>query len=108
TPEQLATVAATIRNNGHQNPEAVYHGRGPFKPADVLASRLVADPFHLLDCSMTSEGGCALVVANTDRLPDLRRPPVYLLGAGLDQFGPSYRFPPSWDLAGRRGGPVNG
>ena len=30
--EQLATVAATIRNNGHVNPEAVYYGRGPFTP----------------------------------------------------------------------------
>src|SRR6202022_986371 len=29
-PEHLATVSATIRNNGHVNPEAVYFGRGPF------------------------------------------------------------------------------
>src|SRR5262245_16731673 len=29
TPEQLATVAATIRNNGHVHPEAVFSGRGP-------------------------------------------------------------------------------
>ena len=35
-PRQLATVAATIRNNGHVNPEAVYHGRGPFTADDVL------------------------------------------------------------------------
>jgi acetyl-CoA acetyltransferase len=108
TPEQLARVAATIRNNGHHNPEAVYHGRGPFKPEDVLASRMVADPFHLLDCSMTSEGGCAIIVAATERLADVASQPVYLLGASADHFGPSYRFPPSWDLAGRRGGPVNG
>jgi acetyl-CoA acetyltransferase len=105
TPEHLARVAATIRNNGHHNPEAVYYGRGPFKPADILASRMVADPFHLLDCSMTSEGGCAIVVAAADRLPDVTARPVYLLGAGADHFGPSYRYPPSWDLAGRRGGP---
>jgi acetyl-CoA acetyltransferase len=108
TPEQLARVAATIRNNGHHNPEAVYHGRGPFKPEDVLASRMVADPFRLLDCSMTSEGGCAIIVAATERLADVASQPVYLLGASADHFGPSYRFPPSWDLGGRRGGPVNG
>jgi acetyl-CoA acetyltransferase len=108
TPEQLARVAATIRNNGHHNPEAVYHGRGPFKPEDILASRMVADPFHLLDCSMTSEGGCALVIAAEDRLPDITARPVWLLGAGADHFGPSYRHPPSWDLGGRCGGPVNG
>lgn len=108
TPEQLATVAATIRNNGHHNPDAVYYGRGPFKPEDILASRMIADPFHLLDCSMTSEGGCALVIASTERLAELASPPVYVLGAGSDHFGPSYQFPPSWNLSGRRGGPVNG
>ncbi|HEY2303575.1 MAG TPA: hypothetical protein VGH66_16860, partial [Acidimicrobiales bacterium] len=35
-PEALATVASTIRNNGHVNPEAVYHGRGPYTPQDIL------------------------------------------------------------------------
>jgi acetyl-CoA acetyltransferase len=108
TREQLARVAATIRNNGHHNPEAVYYRRGPYRPADILASRVVADPFHLLDCSMTSEGGCAIVIAAADRLPDITARPVYLLGAGADHFGPSYRYPPSWDLGGRRGGWVNG
>ena len=65
-PEALATVAATIRNNGHVNPEACYLGRGPFTVQDILDSRMVADPFHLLDCSMTAEGGCALVLARRD------------------------------------------
>ena len=50
-PDALATVAAVIRNNGHVNPEAIYHGRGPFTPQDILDSRMVADPFHLLDCA---------------------------------------------------------
>ena len=54
----------TIRNNGHVNPDAIYHGRGPFTTADILASRMIADPFHLLDCSMTSESGCAVVPAS--------------------------------------------
>jgi acetyl-CoA acetyltransferase len=103
TPEQLATVAATIRTNGHLHPEAVYHGRGPFTPADILASRMVADPFHLLDCSMTSEGGCALVLTAEDRAHDLRATPVFVLGGSTDYFGPAYRYPPSWDLRGRGG-----
>lgn len=108
TPEQLALVAATIRTNGSNTPGAVYAGRGPFTPGDVLASRMVADPFHLLDCSMTSEGGCALVVAATDRLAGVRTTPVHVLGSGSDHFGPAYQNPPAWDLAGRRGGPVLG
>jgi acetyl-CoA acetyltransferase len=101
TPEQMATVAATIRNNGHVNPEAVYYGRGPFKPADILESRMVADPFHLLDCAMTSEGGCGLVLARADRAADLPHDPVYILGGNSDSYGPAYQLAPVWDMRGR-------
>src|SRR3954451_7017719 len=98
TPEQLATVAATIRNNGPVNPEAVYFGRGPFTPADVLASRMVADPFHLLDCAMTSEGGCGLVLTTADRARDRPHPPVWIHGGASDSFGPAYQLAPTWDM----------
>jgi acetyl-CoA acetyltransferase len=108
TPEQLAKVAATIRNNGHINPEAVYYGRGPFTPQDILASRMVADPYHILDCSTTSEGGCAIVMTTQERARDLRSKPVALLGGGSEYFGPAYRYPPMWDLEGRSGVHPNG
>jgi acetyl-CoA acetyltransferase len=108
TPDQLATVAATIRNNGHVNPEAVYAGRGPFTPADILASRMVADPFHLLDCAMTSEGGCGLVLTTADRAADLLTPPVWILGGSSDSYGPAYQIAPAWDLPGRPGQPAAG
>lgn len=107
TREQLSMVAATIRNNGSNNPEAVYYQRGPFAPEDITASRLIADPFHLLDCATTSEGGCALVVANLAAVETTVRP-AYILGSGADFHGPSYQHPPAWDLAGRRGDHVNG
>jgi acetyl-CoA acetyltransferase len=103
TPKQLATVAATVRNNGHVNPQAVYFERGPFEPADILASRMVADPFHLLDCATTSEGGCGLVLAHADLVADLRTPPVWILGGASDAFGPAYQVAPVWDYAGRDG-----
>jgi acetyl-CoA acetyltransferase len=108
TPEQLARVAATIRNNGHINPEAVYYGRGPFTPDDILASRMVADPYHILDCSTTSEGGCAIVMTTEERARDLRSTPVAVLGGGSEYFGPAYRYPPMWDLEGRSGVHPNG
>ncbi len=101
TAEQMATVAATVRNNGHVHPEAIYAGRGPFTVDDILASRMVADPFHLLECAMTSEGGCAIVLARADRVPDLPHPPVWILGGSTDRLGPSYRHAPAWDLRGR-------
>ncbi len=89
------------------NPEAVYAGRGPFTPDDITASRMIADPYHLLDCATTSEGGCALVIANVERI-DAPRQPVYVLGSGADFNGPSYQHPPAWDLTGRRGTDPNG
>jgi acetyl-CoA acetyltransferase len=100
TPEQIATVAATIRNNGHVNPDAVYSGRGPFDPQDVLDSRLVADPFHLLDCSMTSEGGCGMLLTTVDRARDTRTSPVFILGGNTDTYGNAYRAAPAFDLGG--------
>lgn len=102
TREHLSMVAATIRNNGSRNPEAVYYQRGPFTTDDITASRPVADPFHLLDCATTSEGGCALIVANIDKVDGAARP-IYVLGSGADFHGPSYQHPPAWDLVGRRG-----
>jgi acetyl-CoA acetyltransferase len=97
-PEHLATVAATIRNNGHVNPEAVYYGRGPFTADDILASRMVAEPFHLLDCAMTSEGGAALLITSRARAKNMTRTPIHILGAAVDRMGPAYQHPPSWDL----------
>ena len=102
TEQQLATAAAVVRNNGHVNPEAIYYGRGPFTPEDILASPLVAEPFHMLDCATTSEGGCAIVLAHADRAKDLPRS-VWILGGGSDAYGPAYTVAPVWDFSGRPG-----
>ncbi|MSQ61100.1 MAG: thiolase family protein [Dehalococcoidia bacterium] len=103
TPHQLATVAATIRNNGNINPGAVYYGRGPFTPEDVLNSRMIADPYHLLDCAMTSEGGGAMILTRADRAQDRPKPPVYVLGGGMEGEGPAYQHPPSYDMLDETG-----
>jgi acetyl-CoA acetyltransferase len=102
TPESMATVSATIRNNGHVNPLAGYYGRGPFTPEDVLSSRMIADPFHLLDCAMTGEGGTALIVSRADIAATLPNDPIYILGGNTDCFGAIYQHPPTFDLGGNR------
>ncbi|MEY4130887.1 MAG: hypothetical protein RLZZ31_1011 [Actinomycetota bacterium] len=102
TSEQMAHVAAVVRNNGSVNPQAVYYGKGPFTADDILQSRMIADPFHLLECAMTSEGGTALVLSRADIIDDLPHKPVFLLGGGTDHFGPSYQHPPVWDLGGSK------
>lgn len=93
TSRQLAEVAATIRNNGSTNPEAMMYGRGPYTADDVLASRLVATPFHLLDCCIVGEGGGAFVVTTAERARDLPRPPVAILGGGMEYHQAAYANP---------------
>jgi acetyl-CoA C-acetyltransferase len=60
TPEQLAAVS--VKNHAHAlgNPRAQY--RGHYTVADVLASRMIADPLTLLQCSPVSDGAAAAVV----------------------------------------------
>lgn len=80
TPEQLAAVAVSARAHAARNPAA--EKRAPITVADVLESRLIADPLHLLDCSLVSDGGAAVVMTSAERARDFPHPPVYLLGAG--------------------------
>ena len=43
---------------------------------------MIADPLHLLDCSLVSDGGSAVIVTSAARARDYPHAPVYLLGAG--------------------------
>lgn len=95
----LSEVAAAIRSNGAKNPEAVYYGR-ECSPAEVEASRMVADPFRLLDCCITSEGGAAMILTTVERARDLDVTPIYILGGALDRQGMSYVTAPVWDRYG--------
>jgi acetyl-CoA acetyltransferase len=98
-PEALAEVAATIRNHGAQHPDAVFRGRHVTRD-DVLASRMVADPYHLLDCAINSEGGAGLVLTTAERAADLGVTPIYLLGGAIERQGMAYVGAPVWDRYG--------
>jgi len=97
--EALSEVAAAIRSNGAVNPEAVMYGR-PVQPEDVTKSRMVAHPFHLLDCCINSEGGAALILTTEERARDLDVEPIFVLGGALDRQGMSYVTAPVWDRYG--------
>jgi len=79
TSEQLAEIAAGVREFAGLNPNAMY--RDPITAADVLASRVIADPLHLLDCCVVSDGGGAFLMTTAERARDLRKPAVRVLGA---------------------------
>jgi acetyl-CoA acetyltransferase len=80
THEQLAYVAVAQRRWAAKNPRAMY--RDPNTVDDVLASRMVAYPFHLLECCLVTDGGGALVVTSAGRAGDFPKPPVHVLGTG--------------------------
>ena len=80
TPEQLAEIAVTMRLHASMNPVAKY--REPITIADVLASRYISTPLHLLDCCIISDGGGAVIVTSAERARSLKKKPVYILGAG--------------------------
>jgi acetyl-CoA acetyltransferase len=80
THEQLAYVAVAQRRWAAKNPRAAY--RDPVTVEDVLASRLVAYPFHLLECCLVTDGGGALVVTSAERAGEFPRPPAHILGTG--------------------------
>ncbi|MGB8364171.1 MAG: thiolase family protein [Rhizomicrobium sp.] len=96
-PEKIAHVAATIRNHGHVNPEAVMYGAGPYTTADILASPMIASPLHRLECCLVSEGACAIVVTTAERAKDLRQRPVTVAGGGMEFWGAAYANPPRYE-----------
>ena len=80
TNEQLAEIAVTMRRHASLNPDAKM--RKPITLDDVLESRVISHPLHLLDCCIISDGGGAVVVTSAERARDLAKPPVLLLGCG--------------------------
>jgi acetyl-CoA acetyltransferase len=79
TSEQLAQIAVSTREWAALNPRARY--RDPITVDDVLASPMLASPLHLLDCCLVTDGGGAFIVTTAERARDLKKPPVYVLGA---------------------------
>jgi acetyl-CoA acetyltransferase len=88
TSEQFGAVAVAQRRWAQDNPQAQF--RAPITVDDHQRSRLVADPLHLLDCCVVSNGGAAVILTGDDRARDLARPPVYVWGWGQGHPGYSW------------------
>ncbi|MGY9074714.1 MAG: acetyl-CoA acetyltransferase [Acidimicrobiales bacterium] len=78
TSEQLAEIAVTMRHHASLNPLAKM--RTPITVDDVMSSRVISSPLHLLDCCIISDGGGAVIVTSHERAKDLAKTPVRLLG----------------------------
>jgi acetyl-CoA C-acetyltransferase len=80
TAEQLAAIRVAASKHAQHNEDALY--QDPVTVEDVVESRIVADPLHLLDCCVVSDGGGALVVVSEDVRKELDRECVEVLGHG--------------------------
>ena len=90
TPEQLANVKVAHSNHASNNPKAYYKQR--LTVEDVLNSRYIVEPFHLLDCCVETDNATAVVITATDRARDLPNPVVSILGTG----GRSHKYAPDY------------
>ena len=98
TVEQMAYGCATVRNNGHKNPDAIMFQRGPYTVEDVLSARMVADPLTLLMCSIVNDGGNCMVVTSGERARACKRPPVWVLSGAMESRYTAYFEAPSLEM----------
>jgi acetyl-CoA C-acetyltransferase len=89
TSEQLAEIPVATRLHAMRNPQAVAAMRAlefvdirETTIADVVKSRMIADPLHLLECCMISDGGGAVVIAAPEVARNCAKTPVWILGSG--------------------------
>jgi acetyl-CoA acetyltransferase len=86
TQEQLGAVAVAQRRWANLNPQAQLHDK-PLTLDEYNASRWIAEPFHVFDCCLVSNGGLAVVVTSAERARTMRKPPVYVWGMGQGHRG---------------------
>lgn len=85
TREDMASVVVKNRGHGESNELAMF--RSAVSVEDVLASRPIADPLRLYDCSPISDGAAAAVVT-AERPSSTGRPAIQIL-ACEQASGPS-------------------
>jgi acetyl-CoA acetyltransferase len=96
TSEQLGHIAVAQRAWAALNPAAQL--REPITLADHQESRWIAEPFHLLDCCLVSNGGIAVIVTTAERAAQLAQPPVHVLGWAQAHPGHRLRRDPDFGL----------
>jgi acetyl-CoA acetyltransferase len=90
TSEQLAHVKVAHSYGASNNPKAYYKQR--MTVDDVMNSRYIARPFHLLDCCVETDNAVAIVITDTERARSLKHKPVAIKGSA----GRSHRWRPDY------------
>src|SRR5580704_6892673 len=77
-PEQVAAVKVAHSHHASNNPKAYYKKR--FTIEDVLNSRIICKPLHLLDCCVETDNATAIIVTSAERARDCKHPLVLIRG----------------------------
>ena len=77
TPEQIAMVKVFHSHHASNNPKALFRQR--VTAEDVLQSRWIAKPLHLLECCLETDCAAALIVTRAERATSYRQVPVRIL-----------------------------
>ncbi|MDD2620474.1 MAG: thiolase family protein [Syntrophomonadaceae bacterium] len=80
-PEQLAKIAVDQRKSALLNPDALYNSK-ELTIEEVMSSRVIVDPIHLLEIVRPCSGAAAVIVSQTEEAGDRPRVPVFILGMG--------------------------
>ncbi|MSP30675.1 MAG: thiolase [Acetobacteraceae bacterium] len=75
-PEQVAMVKVIHSEHASNNPKALYKKR--MTVDDVLNSRMICKPLHLLDCCVETDNGNCIIVTSADRARDCKHHPVLI------------------------------
>jgi acetyl-CoA acetyltransferase len=78
TSRQLAEIAVTTRAHAALNGNATM--TAPITIEDHQNSRMISDPLRLLDCSLESDGGAAVIVSAAGVARDRPKKPVWIMG----------------------------
>lgn len=80
TSEQLAWIKVAASHHAQHNPNAML--RNVVTVEEVVASPMICDPLHRLDCCVVSDGGGAVVVVAPEIARDLKRSCIRIKGIG--------------------------
>ena len=78
TSAQVAAVKVAHSKHASNNPKAYYKKR--YTIDEVLNSRWICKPLHLLDCCVETDNATAIIVTAAERARDMRQRPVYVMG----------------------------
>ncbi len=65
TPEEMASVCVTLRKWARMNPNAMFKDKD-LSIEQILASKMISDPLHALECPPLADGAVAFVMTSTE------------------------------------------